>query len=103
MQGVASASSTGIGRKVLRWAGRIGGTILALALLAAIIAASRETLTAREDFNRFPQQGRKEEVGGFSLNLNCTGEGGPAVILERGWSMPGARWVLLATLAARFS
>lgn len=90
-------------RKVLRWVGRIAGSIVALVLLAAIIAATREFLAEREDIRRFPQQGRKVDVGGYSLNLNCTGEGSPTVILESGWSVPGVSWSLVQPEVARFA
>jgi len=76
---------------------------VALLLLASIIAATREFFAEREDLKRFPRQGRKVDVGGYSLNLNCTGEGSPTVILESGWSVPGVSWSLVQPEVARFA
>jgi hypothetical protein len=69
MHSELNSTSPRSGRKILKWIGRIAGAILAVLLLVAIIAVSRELLTRREDAKRFPQQGRKVDVGGYSLNL----------------------------------
>lgn len=101
MQSAATIRSPRTGRKVLRWIGKTAVAILALVLVAASVAAAREYLAEREDSKRFLQQGRKVDVGGYSLNLNCTGEGTPTVILESGWSMPGVSWSLVQPEVAR--
>jgi pimeloyl-ACP methyl ester carboxylesterase len=88
---------------VLKWGVRIVGGIVALVLLAAIVAAAREYFALREDRKRFPQQGQRLDVGGYSLNLYCTGEGSPTVILESGWSMPGIGWSYVQPEVARFA
>jgi pimeloyl-ACP methyl ester carboxylesterase len=103
MQSAEDISSPGTGRKVLRWMGRIAGAIVALLVVAAILAATREFFAQREDHKRFPRQGQKVDLGGYSLNLNCTGEGSPTVILESGWSMPGVGWSLVQPDVARFA
>lgn len=103
MQSTANSSSPRVSRKIVKWIGRILGAVLALLLVAAIVAAIRELLAQREDSRRFPQQGRKVDVGGYSLDLNCAGEGGPTVILESGWSMPGVSWSLVQPEVERFA
>ena len=90
-------------RRVLRWSWRIAGALFAILLLAAAIAAMRETLAERADVKRFPERGRRIDVGGYSLNLNCTGQGNPTVILESGWSMPAVSWSLVQPDIAKFT
>src|SRR5215470_6302858 len=90
-------------RTALRWVVRIAGAVVALVLLLAVIAGTKEFFAERQDRARFPQQGQRIDVGGYSLNLNCTGEGGPTVILESGWSVPGVSWSLVQPEVAKFS
>jgi len=103
MQDAVDGSTPRTSRKVLRWVGRAAVAVLGLVLVVAIIAAAREFLAEREDTKRFPQQGRRVDVGGYSLNLNCTGQGSPAVILESGWSMPAVGWSRVEPEVARFA
>ena len=55
-------------------------------LLAGI---TYEQIGERQDRKRFAQVGRSVDIGGRSLNIYCSGEGGPAVILDTGGSAPG--------------
>jgi hypothetical protein len=48
-----------------------------------------EQIGERRDRTRFPQVGRSVDIGGHSLNIYCSGSGGPAVILGSGGSAPG--------------
>lgn len=103
MQSTANSSPPRLSRKILRWIGRILATVFVLLLVVAIVAAIRELLAQREDSKRFPQQGRRVDVGGYSLDLNCMGAGGPTLILESGWSVPGVSWSLVQPKVARFA
>jgi len=103
MQIDTKAPTLRAGRGVLKWIGRIAGAILALLLVAATIAGMREFFVERNDRARFPLQGRRVDIGGYSLNLNCKGEGSPTVILESGWSVPGVSWSLVQPEIARFA
>jgi hypothetical protein len=62
--------------------------------IAAITGATYEFVSDRKDARRFPQEGRSVDVGGFRLNIHCTGEGGPAVTLD---SFPIRRYQSYAT------
>jgi pimeloyl-ACP methyl ester carboxylesterase len=52
-----------------------------------------ELVCERLDNWRFPQVGRSIDIGGRTLNLFCSGDGTPTVILESGWTAPGYSWV----------
>jgi len=62
-----------------------------LLLFTAMILAgiAYEQIGERQDRKRFPQIGRSVDIGGRSLNIYCSGEGGPTVILDTGGSAPG--------------
>jgi hypothetical protein len=66
-----------------------GAGIFALALLSGILY--EQTQRAR-DRARFPQVGRSIDIGGRMLNINCSGTGQPAVILQSGanWAVNSA-------------
>jgi len=65
-------------------------TALALALVP--LGICYHSITLRADARRFPQEGKSVNVGGFNLNLNCTGQGSPTVILEAGLGVPAISW-----------
>jgi hypothetical protein len=67
-----------------------------LAVLAlASMGGGYETVREAADAAAYPMPGRLIDVGGHGLHLNCTGSGGPTVVLEAGggemWSNLG--WV----------
>lgn len=56
-----------------------------IALLAlASIGGGYETVREAADVTAYPVPGQLIDVGGHSLHLNCTGSGGPTVVLEAG-------------------
>jgi pimeloyl-ACP methyl ester carboxylesterase len=79
-----------------------GGFLLLLAVSAAI-GASYQIVGERHDHELFPQVGHSVDIGGFSLNLNCTGKGRPTVILESGLGIPAIGWALVQPKIARFA
>jgi pimeloyl-ACP methyl ester carboxylesterase len=74
--------------------------LLAVLLLAGI---TYEQIGERQDRKRFPQVGRSVDIGGRSLNIYCSGEGGPAVILDTGGSAPGYSNLLFQRQVAQFT
>jgi pimeloyl-ACP methyl ester carboxylesterase len=74
-------------------------------VLAMLIAAGRgyEQVERRRDRARFPQVGRPVDIGGRSLNIYCSGEGGPAVVLESDALVPGFGWVAVQRELAKFT
>jgi pimeloyl-ACP methyl ester carboxylesterase len=73
--------------------------------LAAMVVTgiAYEQLGRRSDKHRFPQVGRSVDIGGRSLNIYCSGEGGPAVILDTGGSAPGYGNLLFQRQVAQFT
>ena len=76
-----------------------------LLLLAVLIVAgvTYEQIGERLDRKRFPQVGRSVDIGGRSLNIYCSGEGGPVVILDTGGSAPGYENLLFQRKVAEFT
>ena len=75
-----------------------------LLFTAMILAGSAyEQIGERQDRKRFPQSGRSVDIGGRSLNIYCSGEGGPAVILDTGGSAPGYSNVVFQREVAQFT
>jgi pimeloyl-ACP methyl ester carboxylesterase len=71
--------------------------------IAAITGATYEFVSERKDARRFPQEGRSVDVGGFWLNIHCTGKGGPAIILESGLGIPAMGWDLVQPDVEKFA
>jgi pimeloyl-ACP methyl ester carboxylesterase len=77
---------------------RMGGVLAALALVfAAAIAAGigYEQVERRRENERLPRIGRAVDIGGRALNIYCSGEGSPAVVLESDAFAPGYSWVFI--------
>ncbi|HYL37283.1 MAG TPA: alpha/beta hydrolase [Bryobacteraceae bacterium] len=62
----------------------------ALVLMACGVAY--EQAGRWRDRRLYPQIGHSVDIGGRSLNIYCSGQGTPAVILESGVGMPGLSW-----------
>lgn len=75
-------------------------------MLVIFAATVREWFATRADARRFPQEGRSVDVGGFRLNIDCTGTaqpGTPTVILESGAGVPAVGWKLVQPEIAKFT
>lgn len=69
------------------------GKALALALVVLILAGIvYERVGERLDRRRFPRGGHSVDMGGRTLNVDCSGEGSPAVIFVSGASGTGDGW-----------
>jgi pimeloyl-ACP methyl ester carboxylesterase len=77
--------------------------VVAMALLVALGGASYQAIEAKLDARRFPQQGKSVDIGGYKLNLYCTGQGGPTVVLESGFGMLSLSWGLVQSGIAKFA
>jgi pimeloyl-ACP methyl ester carboxylesterase len=63
--------------------------LLVLAVLGAIYQAIATELAERA----YPPPGEMVDVGGYSLHINCVGQGSPTVVLEAGSGGFSAQWV----------
>src|SRR5215212_9771549 len=86
-------STTGRSRGFVRRIGRallgLVVALLALAVLGAIYQAIATELAERA----YPAPGEMIDVEGYSLHINCTGQGSPTVILDSGSGLFSAQWV----------
>lgn len=86
-----------------RWLKRIAWTLVGILAVLAIAGAAYQAIATNQDAQRFPQRGKSVDIGGFSLNLDCTGAGSPTVILESGLGVPAAGWALVQPEVAKFT
>ena len=75
--------------------------ILALAILTG--GMSYEAIGRNSEVRRFPVRGRMVDIGGYRLNINCTGVGTPTVILDSGLGEPALSWSGVQAGVERFS
>lgn len=80
------------GRGCLLWLGGVVVVVLGLMLIGAVY----ESLKEAADVRAYPPPGQLVDVGGYRLHLNCTGTGGPTVVIDAGlgdWSASWSSWV----------
>jgi pimeloyl-ACP methyl ester carboxylesterase len=90
----------------VRWLKRIVLAGVLLVVLLVLAGTVYEWTATRADARRFPQQGRSVDVGGFRLNIDCTGTappGTPTVILESGAGVPALGWKFVQPDVAKFT
>ena len=78
-------------------------TVVGLLTLLAIVGVSYQAMEVRVDARRFPQIGRSVDVGGYNLNINCTGQGKPTVILESALGVSAIGWQSVQPEIAKFT
>lgn len=87
-------------KRRVKW---IFGAFLILLAAALAAGATYQGISEHRDRERFPQIGRSVNLGGFTLNLNCTGSGRPTVILDSGLGIPAIGWALVQPKIAQFA
>ncbi|HEY3835441.1 MAG TPA: alpha/beta hydrolase [Bryobacteraceae bacterium] len=85
-----------------RWR-RIFLAFAGLFCVAAIAGASYQAMATRADVRLFPRPGRLVTAGQLHLNLYCTGQGSPTVILESGLADSLDSWRRVQPEVARFT
>ena len=91
------------GRGALHRLRKIAFAIAAFTLLFMVAGVSYHFIKARADARRFPQEGKSVDVGGYNLNINCTGQGSPTVVLEAGLGVPAISWRAVQPEIAKFT
>lgn len=69
-------------------------------LAAAAVGGAVETVGLASDQRSYAMPGRLYDVGGHRLHLNCTGSGGPTVVLMSGQGGFSASWARIAPAVA---
>ena len=71
-----------------KWVRRISYVFLTLLVLALLVGFTYEQIGRARDASQLPPRvGQAVDIGGRTLNLYCSGQGTPTVILE-----PGGNW-----------
>ena len=68
------------------------GLVVVLLVLAVAGAIYQAIATMRAE-RAYPPPGQMVDVGGYSLHINCTGQGSPTVVLDAGSGEWSAQWV----------
>jgi len=76
------------------------GVTLLIAIVAGVIY---EEVGRRRDLKRLPQIGQSVDIGGRNMNIYCSGEGNPAVILDPPGNEPGYHWSHIQPEIAKFT
>ena len=76
----------------------VAGT-MASGSVAAVVESAQEQL----DRTRFPMHGQLLDVGGYRMNLSCSGTGAPTVVLMAGAGETSAVWAWIAPAVSRES
>jgi pimeloyl-ACP methyl ester carboxylesterase len=69
-------------------------------MAAAAVGGAVETVGLAADERSYPMPGRLFDVGGHRLHLDCTGSGGPTVVLMSGLGGNSAGWARIAPAVA---
>ena len=86
---VSSTTSRTIMRRIWRL---LLGLVVALLALAVAGAIYQSIATERAE-RAYPPPGEMVDVGGYSLHINCVGQGSPTVLLDAGSGGFSAQWV----------
>ena len=86
------------------WLWRISYAFLILLVLALLLGFSYEQVGRARNASQLPARvGRAVDIGGRTLNLYCSGQGAPTVILEPGGNSPGYAQLWLQSKMAVFT
>src|SRR5580704_7711516 len=100
----AGSVRTGLRKKgVLTWLRNIGLALLCLVAFIVITGVSYQLFETYKDSRRFRHTGRLVDIGGYRLNLNCTGQGSPTVVFDSGFGGPAMEWTLVQPPVAQFT
>jgi pimeloyl-ACP methyl ester carboxylesterase len=87
-----------------KWVQRISYVLLTLLVLALLVGFTYEQVGRAGDARQLsPRVGQAVDIGGRTLNLYCSGNGAPTVILETGGNSPGYSLLLQQSKMAAFT
>src|SRR5438270_12567824 len=76
---------------------------LSLVLCLAITGALYEAIGRCRDTRRFPERGHLVQVGSIRMNIDCSGQGSPTVVLESGSGGPSVDWLMVQPEVSKFA
>jgi pimeloyl-ACP methyl ester carboxylesterase len=83
--------------------GRIFLVLIVVALFLTIAGMIYENIFEARDRRFNPMAGKRFDVGGYKMHIDCTGEGSPAVILESGLGDSYLSWRKVQPQIAKFT
>ncbi|HEX6820454.1 MAG TPA: hypothetical protein VF123_00250 [Candidatus Sulfotelmatobacter sp.] len=86
------------------WIRRISYLFLSLLLLAFLAGFTYEQIGRATEARQLPPRvGQAVDIGGLTLNLYCSGQHSPTVILAPVGNSPGYSWLLQQSKIAMFT
>ena len=87
-----------------KWVRRVSYVFLTLLALVLLVGFAYEHIGRARDASELPPRiGQAVDIGGRTLNLYCSGQGTPTVIVETGGNSPGYSWLLQQSKMAVFT
>ena len=77
--------------------------LLLVSVSLAITGALYEIIGRWRDAQRFPQRGHLVQAGSIRMNIDCSGQGSPTVILDSGSGGPSVDWLMVQPEVAKFA
>lgn len=84
--------SSSTARRIVRRTGKALLWLVVALLVLAVIGAIYQAIGTEIYRRIYPPPGELVDVGGYSLHINCVGEGSPTVILEAGSGANSVDW-----------
>jgi len=85
------------------WPRRILVGLLGFALFLAAVGMIYQNISAARDVRFNPMAGKRFDVGGFKMHIDCTGEGSPTVVLDSGLGDTYLSWSKVQPQIAKFT
>jgi pimeloyl-ACP methyl ester carboxylesterase len=85
------------------WIRIIVRSLLILVIVLAAAGFLYENISEARDRRFHPMPGRRVDVGGYQLHINCTGEGTPVVVLDSGLGDSYVSWIKVQPQVAKFT
>ena len=80
-------------RRTMRWTVKAILWLVVALLILAVAGAIYQTIATERAERAYPPPGEMVDVGGYSLHINCVGQGSPTVVLDGGSGEMSAQWV----------
>jgi len=86
-----------------RWVKIVGIASISLIVMLLLTGYLYQFIGTKIDDYKYPPPGKMVNVGGYQLHINCTGEGGPTVVLDAGMASSSLDWALVQPEIAKFT
>jgi pimeloyl-ACP methyl ester carboxylesterase len=77
----------------MRWTVKAILWLVVALLILAVAGAIYQTIATERAERAYPPPGEMVDVGGYSLHINCVGQGSPTVVVDGGSGEMSAQWV----------